>query len=98
MGSPPIARRCDTLRRCPGVASGRGTLLQAGVDLLLSAAGESLEKSKSLHESKWHGKHYYIHCNNNYVVCLQKKWRSSPSMAISSASLEGGLTLGDSKK
>ena len=41
MGSPPMARRRDTFRRRPGVVSGRGTLLQSGVE---SATGESMEK------------------------------------------------------
>ena len=69
MGSPPIARRRATLRRRPGVASGRGTLFQAGADLTTQAAsavGESLEKRrehKSLPREQlaWQAS---LNCNN----------------------------------
>ena len=47
MGSPPIARRRDTLRRRPGVASGSGraALFQPEGDSSIQAAViESLEK------------------------------------------------------
>ena len=53
VGSPPMVRRRDTLRRRRGVASGSGTVVQGEADLLepLSVVDEK-EQNNSLHRSR----------------------------------------------
>lgn len=50
MGSPPVARRHDTLRRCPGVASGSGrrTLVQPEGDSSSQAASAVVESFEEI--------------------------------------------------
>ena len=74
MGSPPIVRRRDTLRRRPGELSGIGTFLQARTELSIQAASgvvESLEKRRE-HKSL----HHSIVKRNISCGCLRKMRRA----------------------